>query len=67
MDDRSPVCLDVFTGTSARRDHPREFMESLNEEDAILLYCISTAKPCWIAQIMINMLNQESGRDVIGS
>jgi len=36
MDDRSPVCLDVFTGTSARRDHPREFMESLNEEDAIV-------------------------------
>lgn len=35
MDDSSPVCLDVFTGTSGRRDHPREFMESLNEEEAI--------------------------------
>jgi hypothetical protein len=37
MDDRSPVvCLEVFTGTSARRDQPREFMESLNDEEAIL-------------------------------
>lgn len=62
MDDRSPVCLDVFTGTSARRDHPSEFMESLNEEDAMFLYGISTAKPCQIDQIWTNVLSRNRPR-----
>jgi hypothetical protein len=36
MEDKSPVCCDVLTGTSARRDHPNEFMESLKDEEAIV-------------------------------
>lgn len=37
IDVRSPVCCDVLTGISGSlRDQPNEFMDSLNEADAIL-------------------------------
>jgi len=37
IDDSSPVCCDVLTGISGSlRDQPREFMDSLNDDDAIL-------------------------------
>lgn len=37
MDDRRPLCWAVLTGTScSRRDHPKELIESLKEEDAMI-------------------------------
>jgi len=36
MDESRPVCWEVSTGTSALRDQPSEFIESLNEEDAMI-------------------------------
>lgn len=37
IDDKSPVCCDVLTGISGSRlDQPSEFIDSLNDEDAIL-------------------------------
>lgn len=65
MDDKNPVCLDVFTGTSARRDHPKEFMESLNEEEAIVDLSYSKPQHCRKAQVWINVMSWDSCRDAI--
>lgn len=49
-DERRPPCLDVFTGRSASlRDHPRELIESRNDEEAMfpdLLAGISVLQGC---------------------
>ena len=42
MDERRPLCCAVLTGTSAsRRDQPRELMESLKDEEAMLPTSVS--------------------------
>lgn len=40
MDDSSPLCCDVSMGASSRRDQPREFMESRNDDDAMVGICV---------------------------
>jgi len=42
IDDKSPVCCDVLTGMSGSRlDQPNEFIDSLNDADAILIEATS--------------------------
>jgi hypothetical protein len=49
IEDKSPVDWLVCTGRSeSRRDHPREFIESRNEEDAIVG---DIERICWIDQL----------------
>lgn len=40
MDDSRPLCCDVSMGASSRRDQPREFMESRNDDDAMVGICV---------------------------
>lgn len=40
MDDSRPLCCDVSMEASSRRDQPREFMESLNDDDAMAAICV---------------------------
>ena len=40
MDDSRPLCWEVSMGASSRRDQPREFMESRNDDDAMVGICV---------------------------
>lgn len=42
MLEKKPVCLEVLTGSSAARDQPSEFIESRNDEEAMVAVEVGT-------------------------
>lgn len=53
MDESRPLCWEVSMGASSRRDHPREFMESRNDDDAMVyvyMYVYVYVSECYATQ-----------------
>lgn len=44
MLEKNPVSLDVLTGSSVARDQPREFIESRNDEVAMVAVEVDTRR-----------------------